>query len=226
MSTTRHYNTYENPTQLSKAQLWLIATSAMLTQLNNEFHDTLLPHHIFGTPELLESSKQSLMRDWEIKDLADLSDTLHYLHRERTFAPAQNNWEFLSEPEFERIQQQRDLMPEFANVMDMVRNYQFELNNSDYAWHYGRCSWIIRHAFYSGFITEEESWNLLHENGKRIKDMFKSWEEFALSYLAGAQYWKRNEYNAVSIKVFKDNITYLLTNQNSPWLQVNWNDYE
>lgn len=225
MNTINKYHTFENPTNLTKAQLWLIATSAMLTELNKEFHDTLLPHHIFGTKELLEDSKQCLWRDWEIKNLEGLSDTLNYLHTQKTFAPVQENWELLSEPELKQAHK-ADINTEFSALLQMVGNYQYNLKQSDYAWHYGRCSWIIRHCFFDGFITESEAWNLLEENGRRIKDMFDSWENFGLSYIVGAQYWKRKEYNEVSVKEHKKNITYLLTNKNSPWLNVDWNDFE
>lgn len=226
MSIITTYHKFENPTNLSKSQLWLIATSAMLTQLNKEFHDTLLPHHIYGTEGLLKESKQCLLRDWETKDLADLSDTIKYLHTKQTFAPVQSSWEFLSESEFDKTQYFGNDMLELRNLTDMARNYQYDLNNSDSAWHYGRCSWVIRHAFYNGFITEEESWNLLKENGNLIKKSFDSWESFGLSYLVGAQYWKRANYNEVTMRETKNNITYLLTNKNSPWLNIDWNDYE
>lgn len=226
MSTIIKYNKFENPTNLSKSQLWLVATSGMLTQLNKEFHDTLLPHHIYSTSELLEDSKQCLLRDWETKDLADLSDTLKYLHNKQTFLPVQKSWEFLSESEFDKTRYFGNDKLELRNLISMVRNYQYDLKGSDSAWHYGRCSWIIRHAFYNEFITEEEAWSLLEENGKLIKKAFDSWESFGLSYLTGAQYWKRNDYNEVSMKIFKNNITYLLTNKNSPWLNINWNDFE
>ncbi len=219
------YYTFENPTQLSKSQLWLIATSAMLTELNNEFHDTLLPHHIYSTPALLKESKQCLLRDWEIKNLENLSDTLNYLHNEKTFDPIQQNWELLSDMEFKNIQQ-ADMNTEFKNLLNMTDNYQYELPHSDYAWHYGRCSWLIRHSCFNGFITESEAWNLLEENGRRIQDAFDSWESFGVSYLIGAQYWKRKEYTEATMVQFKSNITYLLTNKNSPWLNVDWNDFE
>lgn len=226
MNTITTYHKFENPTNLSKSQLWLIATSAMLTQLNKEFHDTLLPHHIYGTEGLLKESKQCLLRDWETKDLADLSDTIKYLHTKQTFAPAQNSWEFLSESEFDKTQYFGNDMLELRNLTDMAQNYQYDLNNSDSAWHYGRCAWVIRHAFYNEFITEEETWNLLKENGNLIKKSFDSWESFGLSYLVGAQFWKRANYNEVTMRETKNNITYLLTNKNSPWLNVEWNDYE
>lgn len=224
MSTT--YHKYENPTNLSKSQLWLIATSAMLTEMNREFHDTLLPHHIHSTPDLLIESKQCLLRDWEIKDLADLSDTLKYLHTKKTFSPGQNYWEFLGESEFKKVQLFGNNDSDSRNSIDMVRNYQYDLDNSDLAWHYGRCSWIIRHAFYNDFITQEEAWNLLEVNGKLIKNQFKSWESFGLSYLIGYQYWKLQDYNEATMKLAKKNITYLLTNSNSPWLNIDWNDLD
>lgn len=226
MSTITNYHKYENPTNLNKSQLWLIATSAMLTEMNREFHDTLLPHHIHGTPELLVESKQCLLRDWEIKDLADLSDTLKYLHTKKTFESVQHYWEFLGESEFNKTQQFGNSNADIRNSVDMVRNYQYDLDQSDLAWHYGRCSWIIRHAFYNGLITEKEVWALLEENGKLIKEAFNSWESFGLSYLIGRQYWKREEYTEATMKAAKKDITYLLTNRNSPWLNVDWNDFE
>lgn len=226
MSIITTYHKYENPTNLSKSQLWLIATSAMLAEMNREFHDTLLPHHIHSTPELLMESKQCLLRDWEIKDLADLSDTIKYLHTKKTFVPVQNNCEFLSESEFNNAQLYENSTSETRSSMDMVRNYQYDLDGSDLAWHYGRCSWVIRHAFYNGFITEEEAWSLLKENGKYIKKHFKSWESFGLSYLIGSQYWKLQDYSDTTMKLAKKNITYLLTNRNSPWLNINWDDFE
>lgn len=225
MSTPIQYHTFQNPTNLSKSQLWLIATSAMLTQLNKEYHDTLLPHHIYSTPKLLGSSKQCLLRDWEISNLAELSDTIKYLNEEKTFELVERNWEHLSETEFNRTQQFGDDLLEYRTVLDMTHNYQFNLSASDAAWHYGRCAWIIRHAFYNVYITESEAWSLLEENGKRIKETFDSWESFGRSYLIGAQYWQRKSYQVTNIKKYIDNITYLLTNQHSPWIQVHWNDY-
>ncbi len=225
MSTTTEYHTFSNPTGLSKAQLWMIATSAMLTELNKEFHDTLLPHHIYGTPARIKDSKQCLLRDWDIKDLEGLSDTLNYLHTQHTFSHVQQNWEHLSDLEFNQTQY-AGINQEFSNLLNMVGDYQYDLKQSDYAWHYGRCSWIIRHSLFDGFITEEEAWNLLEENSRRIKDKFHSWENFGLSYMVGAQYWKRKEYAEISIKGHKNILTYLLTNKNSPWLNVDWNDFE
>jgi hypothetical protein len=218
------YNKFKNPANLSKSQLWLIATSAMLTELNKEFHDTLLPHHNYGTPVLLEESRQCLLRDWEIEDLADLSDTIKYLHTQQTFSRVQY-WEYMTRPEFRKAQHFGDDERHLRTLLSMVNDYQFDLENSDFAWHYGRCSWIIRHAFYNQLITEEEAWSLLEENGNLIKQSFDSWESFGLSYLVGAQFWKRDNYNPISMRATIQNITYLLSNSNSPWLNIDWNDY-
>lgn len=226
MSKIRTYHKFENPTNLTKSQLWLIAASAMLTEMNNEFHDTLLPHHIYSTPGLLKESKQCLLRDWETKDLPDLSGTMQYLHTIETFAPVERSWDFLTESEFDKIQQLSNNDRTLRNGIDMVRNYQYDLDNSDLGWHYGRCAWIIRHSFYNDFITEQEAWSLLEENGKLIKKTFNSWESFGLSYMIGSQYWRLKEYSETTMRETKKNITYLLTNSNSPWLNIDWNDFE
>ncbi|RZJ49063.1 MAG: DUF1266 domain-containing protein [Flavobacterium sp.] len=224
MSPINYNRKYENPTNLSKRQLWLIATSAMLTELNREFHDTLLPYHIFSTSELLEKSKASLLRDWQINNVADFNDTISYLYNEHTFAIMQNNWFSLSEPELNKATQLTTGNTEVRNTLEITRDYKYE--KGAYGWHYGRCSWLIRHAFYNEIITEEQAWNLLEDNAKYIKNKFDSWESFALSFMIGAQYWKRNTYNELAIREFKNNVTYLLTSKNSPWSNVNWNDYE
>lgn len=213
---------YENPTGLSTSQLWLLATSAMLTQLNGERHDTLLPYHDQGTDAKLESCKQCLLRDWEIESLADLSDTLMYLHKHKTFEPVQHNWELLSTEEFEAVQQFGPEASAFHTPLNMVQHYQYNLPGSDNAWHYGRCSWVIRQSFYCGYISEEEAWGLLEENGQRIRESFNSWEEFGLSYVVGAQYWRRDNYTEASVQRYKDQLTFLMTNQQSPWVRLDW----
>lgn len=220
------YHKYENPNGLNKRPLWLIATSAMLAQTNRERHDTLLPHGNAGTQAQLESSKRALKRDYDIEDLPGLADTLKYFDEIVTFKGFQYSWEMKSDKEFKAFSGINTKDKSYPNVVDMVQNYQFDLPESDQAWHYGRCSWLIRHAFYSGFIKEEEAWQLLEENVGRIRRIFDSWESFGISYIAGAQYWKRANYTENAISTYKRNLVFLLTNKNSPWVQLSWNDFK
>lgn len=221
-----NYHIYENPDGLTKRQLWLLATSGMLTQKNKERHDTLLPHgHEGGTQNLKESSQRALKRDYGINNLVDLADTLKYFDEIVTLKAYQHQWEFCSPAEFEAFKKVNAKDKTIPNVVDMVHKYQFNLQESDQAWHYGRCSWLVRHAFYSGFITENEAWQLLEENVSRIREIFNSWESFGISYLAGAQYWKRENYTETAIRSYKIDLNFLLTNKNSPWVLLSWEDY-
>lgn len=219
------YHKYENPDGLNKRQLWLLATSAMLAQTNRERHDTLLPHGEAGTQALLESSRRSLKRDYDIEDLTGLADTLKYFDEIVTLKAFQYPWEFRSDLEFKAFSGVNTKDKTYPNVVGMVQKYQFDLPESDQAWHYGRCSWLIRHAFYCGFINEAEAWQLLEENVGRIRGIFNSWESFGISYIAGAQYWKRENYTENAISSYKRNLIFLLTNKNSPWVQMNWDDF-
>lgn len=219
------YHNYENPDGLNNHQLWLLATSGMLAQTNQERHDTLLPHGNAGTQAQLESSYRALKRDYEIEDLPGLADTLKYFDEIVTFKNIQYSWEVKSDREFEALSRMDIKDQSYLNVVDMAHKYQFDLPESDQAWHYGRCSWLIRHAFYNGYITEAEAWNLLEENAVRIREIFNSWESFGISYIAGAQYWKRNSYTENAISGYKRNLVFLLTNKSSPWVQRNWYDY-
>lgn len=226
MKNYSYYHQYENPTQLSARQLWLLGTSAMTAQLNKQRHDTLHPYHTAVTPSQVESGKLCLKRDWDIENLEGLSETLKYLYEEKTYKGVEENWEMLSHQELVASGRFGEELKEYRNVMDMLRHYQFGLPSSDYAWHYGRSSWVIREAYLCGYITEEEAWGLLEENGRRIKDSFASWESFGLSYVVGAQYWKRNQYTEASVSRYYDHLTFLLTNKHSPWIRIAWDDFE
>lgn len=212
---------FENPHQLSDRQLWLLATSGMLSQLNRQRHDTLLPFGDEKVPAMQKDVKLCLERDWEITSLEGLSDTMMYLHDKVTFKADQDSWELMSEPELRKASTMHSL-GDYRNVLDMVMNYQFNLPQSDTGWHYGRCSWLIRMSAFVNYISEEEAWSLLEENGERIRSAFSSWEEFGISYMVGAQYWRRGTYTAEAVRRYTRHFLFLLTNTNSPWKHVKW----
>ena len=215
---------FENPDHLSPEQLWLLGTSAMLTQYNHQRHDTLFPWGNERSEAQLKDIEECLKRDWEITNLAELSDSLDYLHNEKTFSADQHSWELLSEVELNKGADMESL-GNYKNVLHMINTYQFNLHQeSDFGWHYGRCSWIIRMSAFVGYITEKEAWALLEENGARIKNAFDSWESFGISYMVGAQYWKRNTYTLAANKEFMGNFLFLLTNKNSPWTNLDWDE--
>ncbi len=213
---------YENPDQLSDKQLWLLATSAMLSELNNQRHDTLMPKGDYTHPELMENIQHCLSRDWDINNLEGLSETMLYLHEKVTFQQDQNNWGMASAEEL-KLASSLPQLGDHANVVDMVHNYQFELEGSDTAWHYGRCAWLIRMSAFLKYISEEEAWALLEENGQRIKAVFSSWTDFGISYMVGAQYWKRGTYTADAVRRYQEQFLFLTTNKESPWTRVDWN---
>ncbi|MCW9708721.1 DUF1266 domain-containing protein [Fodinibius salsisoli] len=213
---------YENPDQLSQKQLWLLATSAMLAQLNNQRHDTLMPKGDYTHPELVENIRHVLTRDWEINNLADLSDTIKTLNEKKSFTGELNTWEVLSGEELKIAATKKDQLGDYSHVMDMVHNYRDSLPGGDMAWHYGRCSWLIRMSAFLKYITEEEAWALLEDNGRRIKTVFSSWAEFGLSYMVGAQYWRRNTYTPEAVRRYTKHFQFLITNKESPWTHVSW----
>ncbi|PIB34361.1 hypothetical protein BFP72_02450 [Reichenbachiella sp. 5M10] len=212
---------YENPDQLSEKQLWLLGTSAMLAQLNDQRHDTINPKGDYTHPELVENIQHVLTRDWEISNLADLSDTVKYLHEKVTLAQDQHSWQVLSRLELESAAQ-NDSIGSYRNVMDMIKNYRAYERSSDFAWHYGRCTWLIRMSYFLDYINEAEAWALMEDNGQKIKERFSSWADFGLSYMMGAQYWKRNSYTPDAVYRYKRQYLSLMTHQDSPWKNIPW----
>ena len=56
-------------------------------------------------------------------------------------------------------------------------------------WDFGRAAMLIRWGFYTGMITEEESWSILDQIAEAMQDCFSSWKQFGLSYLFGSLFW-------------------------------------
>lgn len=211
---------YENPNQLNNEQLWLIATSAMLAQLNLERHDTLHPVDE-RSKEAIEDISRCLDRDWGIKKKKDLLSTISDLQsNNETFMAAQKSWECVSEVELRAVDKFSARYQNTKNIFAMVGYYQFNLQAGDLAWHLGRAAWLIRQGAFLNLITEEEAWALLAKNGELVKKNFNSWEEFGISYAVGAQYWRQNQWGEASISRYKQHLKYLLTNQDSPWNHV------
>lgn len=212
---------YENPDQLNDKQLWLLATSAMLAQLNNQRHDTIHPKGEYTHPELVENVQHVLSRDWGIKNLADLNDTLKHLHEQVTFRKDQHGWKVLSNLEL-RTAADRESLGNYRNVMDMVKNYRYDVEGSDFAWHYGRYTWLVRMSAFLDYVSVEEAWSLMEDNGKKVKGLFSSWADFGLSYMIGAQYWKQNNYTPGTVRRYAQHYQFLLTNDASPWRKIAW----
>ncbi|HWV14464.1 MAG TPA: DUF1266 domain-containing protein [Cellvibrio sp.] len=214
---------YQNPDNLTQHQLWLIATSALLSQLNLHRHDTLLALGNIKTPEVIHEMRSCLQRDWSIKTKKNLLDTLKNLPSSETFTAILNNWESVSSLELNALDKVHTSFGDAKSIFKMVDFYQFGLGGSgDLAWHLGRNAWLIRQAVLIGLINEDTAWELLEVNGNLIRRAFNSWEEFGISYTIGAQYWRKHNFTEVSIKNFKDVLSFLLINKDSPWNHVAW----
>lgn len=85
------------------------------------------------------------------------------------------------------------------------------------AWDIARLVNIARHAFMSGYITEEEGWAYVRDAAKMAQPNFSSWEDYANRNSRGRYRWR-----AGADKTFDDAVEFLLKNGKSPWRTLDW----
>ncbi|WP_282073452.1 DUF1266 domain-containing protein, partial [Janibacter hoylei] len=69
-----------------------------------------------------------------------------------------------------------------------------------------RCISVCRWCTSLGMLSEEEAWEKIHRIAQRAQKSFDSWYSFALSYIAGRQYWRKSvseSFAKESIEVIK-----------------------
>lgn len=213
-----------NPDNLSQAQLWMLALSAVLTEQNGYGHDTLCGRE--KTPELIEDNKHALKRDWGISNRTELINTLNWLIRDG------HGVDFLKERHFLSVISET-AQNTYLNGLDknsskytqysLIKNYDKSIPNAGIlAWDYGRYVFLCRDGIYLNYTSEEETWNLMLKVAKLAQKTYSSWREYGLAYIAGRQVWLNN-ISAESTEEQVYRVKNLIMDKESPWNRLDWN---
>ena len=85
-------------------------------------------------------------------------------------------------------------------------------------WDAGRLAFMARLCFDAGYITEAEAWRYIDAAYKMAHQRFRSWDEFAKSYVLGRFIWADDESNEFIKQIADD----LINKPHSPWKKVPW----
>ncbi len=218
--TTQHYN----PDGLSPAQLWCLATSAILTERNGGRHDTL--HSNGNQKDEIDALQHILKRDWSITSKKDLLDTLQWLETDghnTGYMNLQQQLTTMSETEIAHYTDANQNNSKLHSSLILVKNYRRRLRKGGIrAWDDGRYISLCRWGATSGYITEDEAWSLMIPIGQQIQCSFKDWYSFGISYIAGRQYW-RSQLSQEHAKTQMEYFYTLFHEQYSPWRVIAWN---
>lgn len=216
----KEYNT-EN---LTEAQLWMIALSAILNEQNGYSHDS-----IYGgrqrSAEQIKINKECLERDWNISNRQTLMDSLDWLwedgHRS-DFLKARSFFSALSE------NGQNDYLKAISKESDryiqyhLIKAYDKKLPQAGIlAWDFGRYVFLCRDGAFLGYISNQEAFELMLKVAKVIQKSYLSWKEYGLAYMAGRQFWLKN-LSSDSAHWHTNYLSKMLFDKDSPWVKLDW----
>ncbi|WP_444944987.1 DUF1266 domain-containing protein [Microbulbifer sp. ZKSA006] len=214
-----------NPDNLSDAQLWGLGVSSILTEMNGQRHDTLYQAGV-RTEKVVSNLKHMMQRDWGIESREEYLDMLEWLANEghnHSYMQIQDHFNTLSEKSIDALIKAYSHNTDQQSNFKIVRNYRHTLRVGGIgAWDDGRYVSICRWGATTGVLTEEESWEKIHQVALRVQSSYDSWYSFGLSYIAGRQYWRKDTSEFFAKDAMKM-IRGLTGKSNSPWNLLDWN---
>jgi hypothetical protein len=194
--------------ELTQEQLWAIALTGIMTEVNKNSHHTL------NFSELNERNKNSwletLRRDWGINNREELLQTLAKMEHNGHASALKSTQQIIRETMTEEngsfniidVYKKYQLNSKQYNYLKFtIMNWNIFNNRSILAWDLGRNIALCRWGYDVGFLTEEEAWDKIMYYAKMIQPLYKSWEEYGYDYYMGRVFWSSG---------FGDDMAYLL----------------
>lgn len=91
------------------------------------------------------------------------------------------------------------------------------------AWDYGRIASVAYWSLVAGFIEENTAFRYMDKATRASIERFNSWEEFAVSYLAGRCMW--NPDDSEGLEELIERVEWRLKFEVSAWCSSPWADY-
>jgi len=182
--------------ELTKAQLWAISLTGILTEARGGYRNSLndMAMNEIGRNSVLTT----LSRDWGITAREELLETLDSL--ENGGHP-------------DAFREIRGIVYEVlkagnnqAAVQAVINSHQWDqtkwnrfryvFNNWDkfehctlWGWNLARSISLCRWAYNAGFMTEAEAWKRIFHTAEILQTLFNSWEELGWDYYMGRLFW-------------------------------------
>lgn len=191
----------------------------------------------------MEESRMVFANQWDVTDRESALDVLDWLKNSGHRQIYNNNrklmercaWYEMEDKIKSNVPQMLDAQSEeeaeeliykslsfYFNMKQASRIYQDEnAFSSQYpetisAWDYGRLVNVACWSVDCGYIDEDEAWNYIEFAYQEVKKTYKTWAEFANSYLFGRHVWNIDD---IGNDPMKDVVNELLSNEESPWIK-------
>jgi hypothetical protein len=212
--------------QLTNEQQWLVNLSGPLAAYNKLKCDSLEIDD-FSNEDSLRGWRSSFKRDWGVATRQDLEKTLAWLadagHR-MAYRRLQRRWGRLSESALEsQLHELQD--KDQASDIRLVHLHRFVLRDVGIsAWDYGRYAFLCRQGYYLGLFSEDEAWQAMRHIATGLRDQFKDWPHYGISYAVGQLYWAGSGLSQRSCREVFEPINRLLGDPQSGWNRVEWRE--
>jgi hypothetical protein len=207
---------------LNQQQLKILGLSAPLFENNEMKHDSL-----YGSNQILNKdsdiTKTMIKRDWGIDFRESLFESLGFLvnggHRDGYFQLHSLLMKLDDKGRKAHLNLVQDTFSRFGNTQ-VAENYRFDLVDVGIeAWDRARYAALCRWGACSDYISDEESWDLMATIFDQVKERFKSWQQYCLSFMAGRQYW-RNDLTEEYTEEMNDLLVRLLFNDDAVYKKI------
>lgn len=190
---------------LPPRQLWALALSGVLTEMNSAHHDELGG---WGMNEHTRAwCKNTLADFYGVKSREDFVSTSTWLATEGHTKEARETIATLGPPHLDNPKQ------------TLARAHRAEIERAGLlAWDIGRYVAVVGWGVWAGFATEEEAWKMLLAAAFRVQKTYDSWQAFGAAYELGRRFWSGGKPNEATGRA----LAKLFTDPKSPWLRLPW----
>lgn len=219
---------------LTTRQQWAIACGADLAMLNGQYLNDVTTG--FSKVEC----RQLLSQWWDVDSKEELLETIDWLFTEGHRIQYDLIWqamnavsmketkEFLrdhvatNEEEAElalhRLRNMRDALELFQEKKLIAPDFQPEM----LIWDYARVINISRGGVDAGYITKEEALEIIDRCIDPVRKMYTSWKQLSVSYQFARYVW--SDLEEEDGREMMDNMEVLLTDPESPWVKMKWDE--
>lgn len=156
---------------LTPKQERALAFGAILFVMRDEQVLTLIPN------QKLDIYRYGLQNQWEIIDSESARESLEdliQLYRSRSLDA------HLQERSDDLVKLQKQVASALGQPLALVESVK-----SSYAWDIGRAISLARWCFWTGYLTEAEMWDYIHQAVEIAEENGQDWPDYAISFLLG-----------------------------------------
>ena len=211
--------------KLDTAQLRLLAFGAPMLVYNDENVDS-----IDCPEEDVESIRSTIESWWNVTDRESTLEIVKWLLEEGHHAEADKALEKVRKQGLGNILQE-ELDDEESKMGDVCLIAESMLENgwcpagqmpeSVIAWDLVRVVNLGRWAYFCGYLTGDEMWQIMQAAADKALEHFSSWEEYGMSFVMGRGVWHGDPDDS---ETAYEIVSLLLEDNESPWKESDFNN--